>query len=172
MMITPQALSALTKLLQFIFSHCPSTPPEMKAMTIGVSPSVVTVRFDGPPIIGKHLSDEVEAFLTGMKDDGAASLHLILFEKGIALVGDYWFDEHSEIHSDVDTREDSAQDGTFIRVNLKEAKKAEKQSVTSLWSALAELVEKMENPPVLSHMSIFLNGERTETISGCQTLAE
>ena len=160
MTVTHNALCAISTLCEFVFSHSETIPPDITAMTFGLSPSVVTVRHDGASLPGESLSEELRALFVKLKEYGVLTLSFTGFSGGVATRLEYRFSESGEIQSSCKESADSAQDGALFRLGLAEGKDAEKKSVSAIWESLAELLEKMENPPVLSHVSIFMNGER------------
>lgn len=160
MTVTHNALCAISTLCEFVFSHSETIPPDITAMTFGISPSVVTVRHNGGSLLVEGLSEDLAALFVKLKEYGVLTLSFVGFSDGIATRREYGFSESGEIVSSCKESVDSAQDGALFRLSLAEGKDTEKKSVSAIWESLAALLEKMENPPVLSHVSLFMNGER------------
>ncbi|MBP3257382.1 MAG: hypothetical protein J6M23_05250 [Bacteroidales bacterium] len=160
MTVTHNALCAISTLCEFVFSHSETIPPDITAMIFGISPSVVTVRHNGASLPGEGLPEDLSALFVRLKEYGVLTLSFTGFSGGVASRREYRFSESGEISSSFKESADSAQDGALFRLSLAEGKDAEKKSVSAIWESLAALLEKMENPPVLSHVSLFMNGER------------
>lgn len=159
-LITLNALSAISKLCEFIFTHSETVPPDVTAMTLGVSPFLVSVRYNGTCIPSKCLAEDLLTLFSELQDYGADSLTHINFDRAIALRYDYRLDSSHKVKSIVSEAKDNAQEGSFIRVYLRETEESEKVSPSLIWEGLAKLMDHMDNPPDIQHMSIFLNGER------------
>ena len=159
-LITLDALSSISKLCEFIFAHSETIPPDVTAMTLGVSPSLVSVRYNGTCIPSQTLSEDLPGLFSELREYGAESLTYVNFDHTNATRFVYKLDQSQEVKSSVSESKDNAQEGSLISVNLREGKETEKVSPSLIWDGLAKLMAQMENPPVLEHVSVFLNGEK------------
>ena len=159
-LITLNALSAISKLCEFIFAHSESVPPDVTAMTLGVSPSLASVRYNGTGIASQTLSEVLPVLFSELREYGAESLTYVNFDHTNAIRYIYILDPSQEVKSSVSETKDNAQEGSLIRVSLREVKETEMVSPSLIWDGLAKLMDQMDNPPVLEHVSVFLNGEK------------
>ena len=159
-LITLNALSAISRLCEFIFAHSETVPPDVTAMTLGVSPFIVSVRYNGTGISQQTLSEDLPGLFSGLREYGAESLTYVNFNHTNATRYVYKLDSSQEVKSSVSETKDNAQEGSLISVSLREGKETEMVSPSLIWDGLAKLMNQMNNPPVLEHVSVFLNGER------------
>lgn len=158
--ITLNALSAISKLCEFIFAHSETVPPDVTAMTLGVSPSIVSVRYNGTCVSSQILSDDLPVLFSELHEYDAETLTYVNFDHTNATRYVYKLDSSQEVKSSISEAKDNAQEGSLISVSLREGKETEKVSPSLIWDGLAKLMNQMNNPPVLEHVSVFLNGER------------
>ena len=159
-LITLNALSAISRLCEFIFAHSETVPPDVTAMTLGVSPSIASVRYNGTRIAPQTLFEDLPVLFSELREYGVESLSYVNFDHTNATRYVYKLDSSQEVKSSVSETKDNAQEGSLISVSLREGKETEKVSPSLIWDGLAKLMNQMNNPPVLEHVSVFLNGER------------
>jgi len=169
-LITLNALSAISKLCEFIFAHSETVPPDVTAMTLLVSPSYVSVRYYGACISPQTLSEGLPGLFSELREYGAESFTYLSIDHTNATRYAYKLNLAREVWSDVTELENNAiQEGSIINVNLSGTTKSEMISTILIWEGLAKLMKQMENPPVLEQVSILLNGEKMPSVINIST---
>ena len=159
MTVSVNAMCVISKLCEFVFSHSEVIPSDITALNIGISPQYVSIRCDGSGLSEQGMREDLPAFVKGLQNWKVFELTVAFFDRVSARRVEYRFVEGEETPKAAMTEKaDNAQPGVFVRAILAESEGA-MEKVSVIWDALAYQINKMENPPSLEHVSIFLNGE-------------
>lgn len=112
-------LSIAEKICSFIFSHSEVLPPEITAFSIGISSSVVSVRFKGSGIYCDDFESDAAALYDSIRALSADKFAIVSFIDGMALRLD--FSDKGVLKN---AREDNASEGALFRVETTDGKDA------------------------------------------------
>ena len=145
-------LSIAEKICEFIFSHSETIPPEISAFSIGISSSVVSIRFKGHGIYGDDYENDATALYESIKGLTGDKFFIISFMDGMALRLEF-----SKKGLTKTAREDNAPEGALFRVETTDGKDAFLRDKQLFIDRLSPLFKKTF--PDSPEMEIFFNAE-------------
>jgi hypothetical protein len=145
-------LSITERICEFIFSHSEIVPPEISAFSIGISSSVVSVRYKGHGIYGDDFEGDAMALYETLKGLTGDKFFIVSFMDGMALRLEF-----SQKGLTKTVREDNAPEGALFRVETTDGKDASLKDKQLFANRLSPLFK--ETFPDSPEIEIYFNAD-------------
>lgn len=147
-----KVISIAKKICEFIFSHSETVPPEISAFSIGISSSVVSVRYKGYGIYGYDFEGDAKALYETIRGFSGDKFNITSFMDGMALRLEFSAHGLTKI-----AREDNAPEGALFRVETTDGRDAFLNDKRLFIDSLSPLFK--ETFPETKDLEVYFNGD-------------